>query len=88
MELGAGNKLPKKETILSKTGIMTDSHSGILQSEADELGIGKIGEAWLKHYKENGGTGHVTANMKNLVIYERGKAKMPNARILIKRKKQ
>lgn len=54
---------------------------------ADELGIGKIGETWLKCYKENGGTGHVTANMKNLVIYEKGKAKMPNARILIRRKK-
>lgn len=54
---------------------------------ADALGINKIGETWLKCYKENGGTGHVTANMKNLVIYENGKAKMPNARILIRRKK-
>lgn len=39
MELGAGNKLPKKETILSKTGIMTDSHSGILEQEAREKKI-------------------------------------------------
>ena len=61
---------------------------GVVNADtADELGIGKIGEAWLKCYKENGGTGHVTANMKNLVIYEKGKAKMPNARILIRRKK-
>lgn len=62
--------------------------AGVVNADtADELGIGKIGEAWLKCYKENGGTGHVTANMKNLVIYEKGKAKMPNARILIRRKK-
>ena len=27
---------------MKKTGIMTDSHSGILQSEADELGIGVL----------------------------------------------
>ena len=61
---------------------------GVVNADtADELGIGRIGEAWLKCYKENGGTGHVTANMKNLVIYEKGKAKMPNARILIRRKK-
>lgn len=61
---------------------------GVVNADtADELGIGKIGEAWLKCYKENGGTGHITANMKNLVIYEKGKAKMPNARILIRRKK-
>ena len=54
---------------------------------AEDLGVDRIGEEWVKRYRENGGTGHITANMRNLVLYEKGKAKMPNARVLIRRKK-
>lgn len=61
---------------------------GCVTSEtAEDLGVDRIGEEWVKHYRENGGTGHITANMRNLVLYEKGKAKMPNARVLIRRKK-
>lgn len=60
---------------------------GMVTSEtAEDLGVDRIGEEWVKRYRENGGTGHITANMRNLVLYEKGKAKMPNSRILIRRK--
>jgi|SRR5574344_2170797 hypothetical protein len=56
---------------------------------AEELGIKPIGEDWIKRYKENGGTGHITANMRNFVITDYdGIPKTPYARILIRKIKQ
>lgn len=36
----------------------------------DKLGITRIGEEWMSKYRAIGGTGHYTANMKTLVLYE------------------
>lgn len=59
---------------------------GIPQS-AIELGIGRIGEEWMKKYRANGGTGHYTANMKSIVLIRNGIAKKPYSRIFIRRRK-
>jgi hypothetical protein len=54
---------------------------------SDILGIRPIGEKWMKDYRQNGGTGHYTANMKSLVIYDtKGKPKKVFSRILIRNK--
>ncbi|MCR5312387.1 MAG: adenine-specific methyltransferase EcoRI family protein [Bacteroidaceae bacterium] len=54
---------------------------------AEKLGIRPIGEEWIRKYREAGGTGHYTANMKSLVIYDRnGKPKKVFSRILIRNK--
>lgn len=55
---------------------------------ADELKIGRIGEQWMKKYRESGGTGHYTANMKSLVLIRNGMPKKPYSRILIRRRQQ
>lgn len=55
---------------------------------SDELGVKRIGEKWLKKYREQGGRGHYTANMTSLVYYSnQGEAQPTFKRILIKRKK-
>ena len=67
MELGAGNKLPKKETILSKTGIMTDSHSGILEQEAREKKIHVLPMPFIM----NGTTYYEGVSMTRSAFYEK-----------------
>lgn len=51
------------------------------------LGIGPIGEDWVSRYRGAGGTGHVTANMRNLVLTVDGVPKMSYARILVRKRK-
>ena len=51
------------------------------------LGIGPIGEEWVARYRAAGGTGHVTANMRNLVLTVDGVPKMSYARILVRKRK-
>ena len=54
---------------------------------SDEIGIGRIGEAWIAKYRAQGGKGHYTANMTSLVYYDtNGTAKNTFKRILIKRR--
>ena len=54
---------------------------------ADKLGIKPIGEKWISDYRLSGGTGHYTANMKSLVIYQKdGKPKKVFSRLLIRNK--
>lgn len=66
--------------------IGTDGFKGKYGST--DLGVGKIGEKWLADYRENGGRGHYTANMRSLVYYNNeGKAKKTYFRILIRAKK-
>lgn len=53
----------------------------------DKLGIGRIGEAWMAKYRAAGGTGHYTANMKSLVLYENdGSPRAIYSRIIIRNK--
>lgn len=55
----------------------------------DRLGVNPIGAEWLKKFQEEGGKGHYTKNMKNLVYYdENGKAKAAYARIIIRKQKE
>ena len=55
---------------------------------SDELGVGRIGEKWLKKYREQGGRGHYTANMTSVVYYgNKGEARPTFKRIFIKRRK-
>ena len=61
---------------------------GVDSKEMSEtLGIGPIGEDWISRYRASGGTGHVTANMRNLVLTVDGVPKMSYARILVRRRK-
>jgi len=53
---------------------------------SEELGIKPIGEDWIRRYKEAGGTGHMTANMRNLVLTVDGMPKISYARIIIRKK--
>ena len=53
----------------------------------ERLGIGRIGEEWMRKYKAAGGTGHYTANMHDLVVTENGKPRAIYSRIIIRRKK-
>lgn len=54
---------------------------------AEKLGILPIGKKWIEDYRAVGGTGHYTANMKSLVIYDKvGKPKKVFSRILIRNK--
>ncbi len=54
---------------------------------AEKLGIRPIGKKWMDDYRAAGGTGHYTANMKSLVIYNKsGKPKKVFSRILIRNK--
>ncbi|MBR3676073.1 MAG: modification methylase [Alphaproteobacteria bacterium] len=55
---------------------------------SDWLCVGRIGETWMKKYREQGGRGHYTANMTSLVYYDNNGNAIPTfKRILIKRKK-
>lgn len=53
---------------------------------AEKLNIGRIGEEWMQLYRNNGGTGHYTANMRSLVLVKNGIPAKPYSRILIRRK--
>lgn len=55
---------------------------------AEELNMGRIGEEWMRLYRNNGGTGHYTANMKSLVLIKNGVPAKPYSRILIRRRQQ
>lgn len=51
-----------------------------------ELGIGEMGEQWCNDFFSNGNKGHYTPTMRNLCLYENGKATLKFSRILIQRK--
>lgn len=51
-----------------------------------ELGIGEMGEQWCNDFFSSGGKGHYTPTMRNLCLYENGKATLKFSRILIQRK--
>ena len=54
---------------------------------SDETGVSRIGEEWIRKYREQGGRGHYTANMTSLVYYDTaGKACNTFKRILIRKK--
>ena len=55
---------------------------------AESLGIGPVGEDWVSRYRGAGGTGHITPNMRNLVLTVDGVPKMSYARILIRKRKE
>lgn len=53
-----------------------------------DLGVGRLGEDWIRRYREAGGTGHNTANMIRLVYNDsEGLPHVAFSRILIRRKK-
>lgn len=57
-------------------------------ANAELLGIRPIGVEWMKKYRENGGTGHYTANMRSLVLIDKkGNPKKIFSRLLIRNKK-
>lgn len=49
-------------------------------------GIKPLGKEWIQKYREQGGTGHYTANMKSLAFSARGKNKIIFSRLIIKRR--
>ena len=51
-----------------------------------ELGIGEMGKQWCNDFFSSGGKGHYTPTMRNLCLYENGKATLKFSRILIQRK--
>lgn len=51
-----------------------------------ELGIEGMGTQWCNDFFSGGGKGHYTPTMRNLCLYESGKAKIRFSRILIQRK--
>lgn len=51
-----------------------------------ELGIGEMGEQWCNDFFSSSGKGHYTPTMRNLCLYENGKATLKFSRILIQRK--
>lgn len=51
-----------------------------------ELGIGGMGKQWCNDFFSSGGKGHYTPTMRNLCLYENGKATLKFSRILIQRK--
>ena len=54
---------------------------------AEKLGIRPIGKKWMENYRKAGGTGHYTANIKSLVLYDKtGKPRKVFSRILIRNK--
>ena len=55
---------------------------------SESLGIGPVGEDWVSRYRGAGGTGHITPNMRNLVLTVDGIPKMSYARILIRKRKE
>lgn len=57
-----------------------------LNDSVEELGIKEIGDEWVKLYKNQGGKGHIAANMHSLVYTHNGKAVSLYRRILIRKK--
>ena len=53
---------------------------------SEEIGILPIGKEWCDIYRSQGGTGHMSPSMRNLVLLVDGKAKTVYKRILIRRK--
>jgi len=54
----------------------------------DEIGVKRLGEEWLQAYKDNGGTGHYTANMEVPVYFDsNGLPKRPFSKVIIRKKK-
>ena len=51
-----------------------------------ELGIGEMGKQWCNDFYHSGNKGHYTPTMRNLCLYENGKATLKFSRILIQRK--
>ena len=47
-------------------------------------GIKILGTEWIKKYREQGGTGHYTANMKSVGYSAEGKHKIVFSRLIIK----
>ena len=53
----------------------------------EELGIRRMGEKWIDDYRKSGGTGHLTANMHSLCLYDcNGVPQSVYKRILIRKK--
>ena len=53
----------------------------------EELGIKSMGETWIAEYRKHGGTGHLTANMHSLCLYDQdGVPQSVYKRILIRHK--
>lgn len=55
-----------------------------IKDEAEKLGIKPIGEKWCKIYFDQGGTGHFSPNMRNLVVLKNNKARSIYRRVLIR----
>ena len=54
----------------------------------DELGIRPMGKKWIEDYRKHGGTGHLTANMHSLCLYDKyGIPQSVYKRVLIRNKK-
>ena len=52
-----------------------------------ELGIGPMGKKWIEDYRRHGGTGHLTANMHSLCLYDKdGIPQSIYSRVLIRKK--
>lgn len=49
-------------------------------------GVTRLGEEWISKYKEQGGTGHYTANMKSIGITRNGVKKIVFSRLIIRNK--
>ena len=59
------------------------------EDENIQIGIKRMGEKFISDYRAQGGKGHYTSNMKMLCYYDdKGRAKIPFSRILIRRKDQ
>ena len=56
-------------------------------TDCEELGIQEIGQEWIDAYKKGGGTGHITARMHSLVLWDKKGARTCYKRILIRRRK-
>lgn len=52
------------------------------------IGIKPLGKEWISKYREQGGTGHYTANMKSVGYSAEGKHKIIFSRLIIRHKKQ
>ena len=53
----------------------------------DEIGVQRLGEVWLARYRQQGGTGHYTANMAVPVYFnEHGDAKRPFSKMIIRKR--
>lgn len=53
----------------------------------EELGIRSVGRKWIEDYKRHGGTGHLTANMHSLCLYDKdGIPQSVYKRVLIRKK--